>query len=270
MFFRNIFLSIGIALIAGGLGLALFLYTQTGMPAPALAGFIPATVGGTFILVALKLNSIGDMGPLREIFSFGADPTLPPNAQIAVGTVEGLDRTHLTVNDIPQYRIRLRVRGVDMREFTGELKMLISPHQMAAVAPGTILPVAYLPENPGKLYRVPAQRQPEAQALFQRQQVQLGLADPRAAEISERGVSVTGVVMSMTPTGEIRQGYTGVDATVRFTNSNGSLVERSKRVFLPQSMLGQLGVGRQVDMRVLPDDDTQFIFELNSVDAASW
>lgn len=184
MFLRNLFLSIGIALIAGGLGLALFLYTQTGMLAPAFAGFIPATVGGTFLLVALKLSSIGDMGPLREIFSFGADPTLPPNAQIAVGTVEGLDRTHLTVNDIPQYRIRLRVRGVDMREFTGELKMLVSPHQMAAVAPGTILPVAHLPENPGRLYRVPAQRQAEAQALFQRQQVQLGLADPRAASRS--------------------------------------------------------------------------------------
>ncbi|MDO5669625.1 MAG: hypothetical protein Q4G50_06445 [Corynebacterium sp.] len=41
---------------------------------------------------------------------------------------------------------------------------------------------------------------------------------------------------------------------------------RSKRMFLPQSVLGQLTAGRQVVMWVLLEDDTRFVLGLSSLD----
>lgn len=149
-----------------------------------------------------------------------------------------------------------------MQEFTGHLEQLVSSHEIRSVSPGVVMPVGYEPENPAELYTVPGDRQEEVQDLFNRQQEQLGLTDLRAAEVRERGVPVTGVVMSMTPTGEIRHGYTGMETTVRFTNLHGDMVERCKGMFVPPSVVDQLGVGRQVQLRVLPEDDTQLVLEV--------
>lgn len=185
------------------------------------------------------------------------------NAQLGVGRVEKVTWTGLSVNDVPQYRLTLRVRGTDLQEFTGQLSLFIRPHELGTFAPGTIMPVAYEPEKPTMLALVPEHRQEEARDQLHRQQVQLGLADPQAMEIHERGLPTTGVILTTTPTGEIRHGYTGLEVTVRFADSHGNPVERSKRMFLPQSMLGQLTAGRQVDLWVLPEDDTRFILGMN-------
>lgn len=176
-----------------------------------------------------------------------------------MGSVEKVTWTGLSVNDVPQYRLTLRVRGTDLQEFTGHIR----PHELGTFAPGTIMPVAYEPEKPTMLALVPEHRQEEARDQFHRQQVQLGLADPQAMEIHERGMPTTGVILTTTPTGEIRHGYTGLEVTVRFAYSHGNPAERSKRMFLPQSMLGQLTAGRQVDLWVLPEDDTRFILGMN-------
>ena len=251
---------------------ALVLSAVTGRIELAVAGVVLALIGAIGLWSSEKFptkddfRELDELDDFDELFDAPEEAELSPNALLGVGVVEKLERTQTTINDIPQYRMILRVRGADMREFTGDLIMLIRPHEMAAVAPGALLTVAYEPENPTMLALVPEHRREEARDQFHRQQVQLGLADPQTMEIHERGVPTTGVILTTTPTGEIRHGYTGLDVTVRFTNSYGNLVERSKRVFLPQSMLGQLTAGRQVDMWVLPEDDTRFILGMNSLD----
>ncbi|MDO5669626.1 MAG: hypothetical protein Q4G50_06450 [Corynebacterium sp.] len=97
---------------------------------------------------------------------------------LGVGTVEKLAEIGLTVNDVTQYRITLRVRGADMREFTGDLQLMIPLPELASFSEGTIMPVAYEPDKPQRLLTVPDERMAEAQEMFNRLQVQLGLASP--------------------------------------------------------------------------------------------
>jgi hypothetical protein len=256
MLSRKIFSGLGIVLVVVGLGLAPFIYMQTGKLSLAVYGLIPVGIGIVYTVIAWVLARLEDM------FNLDGGSRLSPSARLGTGTVLSVARTGMTVNDVPRYRISLRVRDADMSEFTGELKMLVPHHELDAVRPGALLPVIYEPSDPTRLYLVPEDRIAEAQQVLQRQQVQLGLADPRAAEVYDRGVPVTGVVMSMTPTGEIRHGQTGLETVLRFTNPHGVMVERSKRMFLPSSSLELVGVGRQVNLRVLPEDDTQLALEL--------
>lgn len=240
-------IGIGLTLLVYGAHTAYEAYTDTGSELLALICLIPVILGMIVIYVGWRLGSL----------------TPTSNAQLGVGRVEKVTWTGLSVNDVPQYRLTLRVRGTDLQEFTGQLSLFIRPHELGTFAPGTIKPVAYEPENPTMLALVPEHRQEEARDQLHRQQVQLGLADPQAMEIHERGLPTTGVILTTTPTGEIRHGYTGLEVTVRFADSHGNPVERSKRMFLPQSMLGQLTAGRQVDLWVLPEDDTRFILGMN-------
>lgn len=259
MAFRTVLFVVGVA--------ALIISVVTGRIELVVAGLVPLFLGAFWPSERLPteedFRELDELDELEKLLDAAEESELLPDALLGVGVVEKLERTQTTINGIPQYRMILRVRGADMREFTGNLITLIRPHEMAAVAPGALLTVAYEPENPTMLALVPEHRQEEARDQFHRQQVQLGLADPQAMEIHERGMPTTGVILTTTPTGEIRHGYTGLEVTVGFPDSHGNPVERSKRMFLPQSMLGQLTAGRQVDLWVLPEDDTRFILGMN-------
>lgn len=272
---KNILNVIGTVLIVAGAGLAPYFYFQTGSLGWDAPWVIPAAIGAVLLVVASTLGSREDKEAFRELDELeeiidreleqntgirtGEDPS---GVLLGTGTVQSVERTSWTINDIPQFRVNLRVRGADMQEFTGHMKVLLMPHEMSAFSPGTIVPVAYRAKKPSRLFTVPEDRREEAQELIYRQHVQLGLVDPRAADVYRRGVPVTGVVMSTTPTGEIRHGYTRMETVLRFTNPHGVMVERSKGMFVPPSALEQVGVGRQVNLRVLPEDDTQLVLEL--------
>ncbi|MFC6146152.1 hypothetical protein [Corynebacterium nasicanis] len=247
---RNILTAVGVILIGTGIVTSLVAYTQSGMPLLALTGLAPAFAGLVTLSTARSL----------------APRTLSATALLGIGTVEKLEPTGMSINDTPQYRITLRVRGADLQEFTGQLKMFIPPHELAALPKGTMLPVAYEPSKPQALIEVPADRMPEAQDLIDRQRVHMGLADPQGSEIHARGLSTTGVIMAVTPTGEIRHGHTGLEITLKFPTSSGALVERSKVSFLSPALLSQLTVGRQVTVFYLPEDDTRFSFEISTID----
>ncbi|MFC6146154.1 hypothetical protein [Corynebacterium nasicanis] len=240
---------VGVLLIGLGLVFASAIYVLSGQTLFALVGAFPA-VGGLLLMAVAR----------------GIAATLSPNARLGVGSIEKLEQTGLSVNEMPQYRITLRVLGVGEREFTGVLKTLIAEHEVPALTKGTLLPVAYEPERPDKLLPVPADRMGEVQEMFDRQRVLMGLADPRGPEIHARGIKTTGVIMAVTSTGEIRHGHTGLETTVRFPGLGGALVDRSKVSFLLPSVLPQLAVGSQLEVFYLPEDDTQFSFSLHTID----
>ena len=243
-------IGIGLTLLVYGAHTAYEAYTDTGSELLALIGLIPVILGMIVIYVGWRLGS----------------PTPTSNAQLGVGSVEKVTWTGLSVNDVPQYRLTLRVRGTDLQEFTGQLSLFIRPHELGTFAPGTIMPVAYEPEKAQRLMEVPDDRMEEAQQMYHRQRVLMGLADPRGPEIHARGTVTTGVIMSVTPTGEIRHGHTGIEIAVRFRDLGGNLVDRSKVTFLTPSMLSRLTVGRQIEVFHLPEDDTQFSFAVDTID----
>lgn len=250
---RYIVIGIGLFLIGQGVYFAFDAFTGTGWDIFVLVSLIPVIVGGIMIFVGWGLGS----------------PAPTSNARLGVGSVEKITSTGLSVNDVPQYRLTLRVRGADLQEFTGQLSLFIHPHELGTFARGTVLPVAYEPEKPQKLLEVPDDRMEEAQEMYHRQRVLMGLADPRGPEIHSRGTATTGVIMAVTPTGEIRQGHTGLEITVRFRNLGGVLVDRSTVTFLQPSMLPKFTIGHQVEVFHLPEDDTQFSFAVDTIDVTS-
>ena len=184
---------------------ALIISVVTGRIELVLAGLVPLFLGAFWPSEKLPteedFRELDELDELEKLLDAAEESELSPDALLGVGVVEKLERTQTTINGIPQYRMILRVRGSDMREFTGNLITLIRPHEMVAVAPRALLTVAYEPENPTMLALVPEHRREEARDQFHRQQVQLGLADPQTMEIHERGVPTTGVILTTTPTG---------------------------------------------------------------------
>ncbi|HWO62755.1 MAG TPA: hypothetical protein VNO31_22260, partial [Umezawaea sp.] len=68
-------------------------------------------------------------------------------APIGMGTVVGVSRTGLSVNDQPQLDIQLDVDTPDGRSFRGTARQIVDLTEMASVQPGAVLPVRYLPDG---------------------------------------------------------------------------------------------------------------------------
>ncbi|WP_058234749.1 hypothetical protein [Devriesea agamarum] len=174
-----------------------------------------------------------------------------------VGTIEQVEMTGLEINGIRVYKLAMRVTDKDSNEFHGTLKAPIPPHQTQGLIPGAMLPVGFKPEKPEKLYPLPSERVGEVNDLLQQDRIKKGLSDQESVETVKRGVSVTGVVVESTPTGEVRDGHTALDITVRFARADqpSEFIDRTKTVYLQPQQVANVAVGRQVQVFYRPEDD---------------
>lgn len=182
---------------------------------------------------------------------------LGPSAPIGIGTLLRVERTGMSINDVYVYRLVLDVQTHDGQRFQGALRETFFDHEMAEFKPGSLIPVVYDPSKPHRLELPGEDRQEEAARVLMHLRVQMGLNDPRAPEIAANGVETLGVVMARVPTGQVRQGHTELEVTVRFTRLDGRTVERQKKVWLMPIYLSQLEPGLEVVVQYLPHDDTQ-------------
>lgn len=64
-------------------------------------------------------------------------------AQIGVGTIVEVTRTGMTVNDVPQYDLFIRVNPGAADDFIGQLRTLVQPTDLATLQVGLPVPVRY-------------------------------------------------------------------------------------------------------------------------------
>jgi hypothetical protein len=175
-----------------------------------------------------------------------------------MGTVVSLARTGLSVNDQPQLLITMDVDTPDGRRFRGEAKQLIDLTDMAAVQPGAVLPVRYLPGDSRVVLAVDAP-QAELQHALDQTRLAKGLITPRQLQISHEGLETRAVVLSVAPTGEIRGDLAVVAMNMRVTRPDGSTFDTVQEKTASPEMLAQTQPGAVVRVRYLAHDESEVI-----------
>jgi hypothetical protein len=192
----------------------------------------------------------GSLAALR-----GDVPRAFRDAPIGIGTVVSVSRTGLTVNDHPQLDIELDIDTPNGRSFRGTARQLIDPMELGAVHPGATLPVRYLPD--GQVTLAIDGSPEEMQAAYNRVQVAKGLMTPKQLHIAENGIDAQAVVLSLVPTGEIREGRSVLMITLRVTRQDRSMFDLTQRKVLPPSAIPQVQPGSAVRVKYLPQDESE-------------
>jgi len=235
-----------------------YLYFQEGLtgtgPMPWLNGFLAGPICA--LVVAPMLFRVAK---LLENSGFGGKvPAGYQGAPIGMGTVVSLSRTGLSVNDQPQLLITLDVDTQDGRTFRAEAKQLVDLTEMSAVQPGALLPVRYRPGDNRVVLATDA-NPAELQQVLDQIHLAKGLITPRQLQISQQGLETRAVVLSMTPTGEIRGDRAVVSLGMRVTRPDGSTFDVvQEKAFTPE-LAAQVQPGAVVRVRYLAHDESEVV-----------
>ncbi|MBZ2196519.1 hypothetical protein [Occultella gossypii] len=182
------------------------------------------------------------------------DENATADSGIAVGRVVSLNRTALSVNDVPQQRLVLDVETPDGGRFRSQATQLIPEHELGAFEPGALLPVRYRPGRTRSVSLI-ADSSDAAQAALNDYLVGKGLITPQDLDVARRGVRTSAVVTAATPTGQVRDGHTQLQLDVLVARPDGSQYPVTQRLFVPASQLSRVHVGSRVATFVLPEDE---------------
>ncbi|TQM79576.1 hypothetical protein FHX81_1885 [Saccharothrix saharensis] len=175
-------------------------------------------------------------------------------APIGMGTVVGVARTGLTVNDQPQLDIRLQVDTADGRSFPATARQVVDITELSVVQPGAILPVRYLSD--GRAVLATDAPPHELQAALDRVHVAKGILTPHQLRITEEGVETSAVVLDMLPTGQAPDGRTALRLTLRVTRPDGTTFDVTQDKKLPPMSIPQVQRGMVVKAMYLPEDES--------------
>ncbi|MCP2330263.1 hypothetical protein [Actinoalloteichus caeruleus] len=182
--------------------------------------------------------------------------------QLGVGTVVGTSPTGATVNDQPELRIDLTVRTADGLQFASHARMVVPVTEVAALRPGAVVPVRYVP---GRIDRVELDLSGDAaraQDVMNQIALQQGTLDPGRLEVAKRGTPAQGLVRALEVPGEIRDGQARLDITLLVTRPDGTTFETRVEKFVPPHMVAHVQVGRIVAVRYLPEDESRLVLSL--------
>ncbi|MEU4762143.1 hypothetical protein AB0H12_02735 [Actinosynnema sp. NPDC023794] len=184
----------------------------------------------------------------------GGVPKQFRGAPIGMGTVVGVARTGLSVNDQPQLDIRLQVDTADGRTFPATARQIVDLTDLSVVQPGAILPVRYLPD--GRAVLATDAPPHELQAALDRVHVAKGFLTPHQLRITEQGVDASAVVLDMVPTGHTPDGRTALRLTLRVTRPDGTTFDVTQDKELPPPSIPQVQRGMVVRVKYLPGDES--------------
>jgi hypothetical protein len=204
------------------------------------------------LVVLLLIMPFSFRGGLRA--AFGGVPKEFRDAPIGFGTVTGVTRTGLVVNDQPQLDIRLQVDTAEGRSFPATARQVVDLADLSAVQPDAILPVRYLPDNRVVLATdAPAH---ELQAALDRVHVAKGWLTPKQLRITEDGVDASAVVLGMTPTGHTTDGRSELRLEMRVARPDGTTFDVTQDKKLPPASIPQVQPGMVLRVKYLPHDES--------------
>ncbi|MGW0252287.1 hypothetical protein ACWDYH_37240 [Nocardia goodfellowii] len=181
---------------------------------------------------------------------------------LGIGTVKSFHHTGVTVNDQPQVRIDFSVEGVDGKVFDSTARMIVPLTELALLRPGVVLPVRYLPERTDKVEVDMSGDAAQAQRAMNESMIRKGVTTPAKLDIAARGVPAQAVVQSLSVPGEIRNGHSRIDLGLVVTRPDGSTFRTHAEKFLPPTMVGNVQVGRIVQVHYLPGNEQEVVLSL--------
>lgn len=182
------------------------------------------------------------------------------DAPVAIGTVTGVARTGLSVNDQPQLAISMDVETPEGHRFAAVAHQIVDITQVAELAPGTVLPVRYRPDRPGVVALDDGADPARAQAAFNAVMVRAGMTTERNLDIAARGVRTQGVVSSVRPTGRLHLGNPEMEVGLGVTRPDGSVFHTSVVKLLPAASVARVQTGQVLTVHYLPEREDEVVF----------
>lgn len=186
----------------------------------------------------LLLTFAGTMPGLRRT-------TVRGDAQVGVGTIVEVQRTGVTVNDVPQYDVFVRVSPGEGDDIIGQMRMLVDPTEAAALQVGTPVPVRYSRTEPDTLQLADLTDPAVREAMLQ-WRIDRGLIDPRQVRARTTGTQVPASVLAVRPTGRRREGQGALALRVLLAPEGETPWEADTTVFVFPQAVPHLQVGAPV------------------------
>lgn len=205
---------------------------------------VPITIG---VVWGLILTFGGTMSGL------GRRKTVRGESHIGVGRIVEVTRTGLTVNDVPQYDIFVRVTAASGEEFVGQLRMLVDASDIGALQVGNPIPVRYSVADQDTVEVVDATDPAVRDAMLQ-WRIARGLIDPRLVRARMTGIQVPASVLEMRPTGRRLEGQSELALKVLVAPDGGETWEADTTVFVYPQALSYVQVGAPIWAFYLRED----------------
>ena len=165
--------------------------------------------------------------------------------QIGVGRIVELAPTGLSVNDVPQYDLFIRVTPRAGGDFVGQLRSLIPPTDLATVQVGSPVPVRYSPADPDTVELADI-AQPEVREAMLQWRIEKGLIDPRLVRARTTGIQVPASVLEVRPTGRRREGQSELTLKVLMAPDGEATWEAVTAVFAYPDAISRFQVGSPI------------------------
>ncbi len=187
--------------------------------------------------------------------TFDSTPTVSKRRATAraVARVVQTGRTGLTVNDVPQHEIYMRVMPASAPEFIGRLRALVGRGQEHLLDVGAPAIVAYDPARHDDL-RLAEDGEAASRELLIQWRVDRGLLDARHAQALREGVSAPASVLEIRPSGRRRDGEVEVTLRVVVAPEGRQSWEAESTGHVAPDALPLIQVGSPVTAWYLPAD----------------
>lgn len=200
------------------------------------------TLGGP-ILIGVAWGLVLTFGGM--FLGLGGRKTLRGEVLIGVGTIVEISRTGLTVNDVPQYDVFIRVTPSVGDDFIGQLRMLVDPSDFATLEVGLPLPVRYSLTDQDTVEVADISESAVRDAMM-RWRIDRGLIDPNLVRARTTGAQVPASVLEVRPTGRRREGQSELALRVLMTPEGAATWEADTTVFVYPQAISHLQVGAPI------------------------
>lgn len=196
----------------------------------------PIMIGVAWGLILTFGGTMGGLGRRKKVRG---------ETQIGVGRIVEVSRTGLTVNDVPQYDIFVRVTPSAGDEFIGQLRMLVDAGDFASLQPGLPIPVKYSLTDQDTVELADMTDDAVRGALLQ-WRIDRGLIDPKLVRARTTGIQVPASVLEVRPTGRRREGQSELALKVLMAPEGAATWEAETTVFAYPEAISRFQVGSPI------------------------
>lgn len=200
------------------------------------------TLGGP-IIIGVAWGLLLTFGGMMS--GLGRRKAVRGEAQIGVGTIVEVTRTGLTVNDVPQYDVFIRVTPNTAEDFVGQLRMLVDAADLASLQVGLPVPVRYSLTDQDTVELADLD-DPAVRAAMLQWRIDRGLIDPAQVRARTTGTQVPASVLEVRPTGRRREGQSELALRVLMAPEGMATWETETTVFVYPQAVARLQVGAPV------------------------
>jgi hypothetical protein len=220
----------------------------------------PLFVTGMILLVIAGIAFVpSSVAGIRSAISGQNSPAFR-DAAIGIGTVKGVSETGTYINEQPQVRIDLSVEAADGKTFQSHAKLVVPLTDLALLRPGTTIPVRYLTDRVDRVEIDLSADSAAAQEVYTQSMIRKGLTTPEMVAVARNGVRAQGVVRNVTVPGDVRHGWTRMVLDVAVTRPDGSMFTTETTKFISPNEIGNIQVGKVLDVRYMPDNESVIAF----------